>query len=137
MKRSVVFCVLVGALGCVPAPKQDYTLAQLGQLDSLKELMRVQAQAADPLFNKRKQSSYSVQELQTMAGTARRLLITSAAVRDRFATGKPARFSALASDLVTAVTELRGAAETREASRASAALESMRAACSACHRAFR
>ena len=128
--------VLVGA-ACVPSPKQDYTLEQIGQLDSLAELMRVQAQAADPLFKKRKRSSFSEGDYQEMLRAAPRLEATATTLARRFGTSRKQPFGELATKLRNGSAELLAAAQAGQTPRVSAALEAMHDACASCHRAFK
>jgi hypothetical protein len=136
--QRLIFPVLAALLvACVPKPKQDYTVEQLAQLDSLKELMRVQAATADPLFAKRKQSTFTEGEFQAMYRGALRLRATSTSLRDRFGKKFQTRFAGFASQLLDGATALENAAASKLEQRASAALESMRQACAGCHRAFK
>ena len=123
--------------GCVPKPKQDYTVDQIGKLESLRELMRVQAAIADPLFGKRKQAVFSKEEFAAMYGGSLRLRASATNLRDRFAGKFGARFGGFASQLLDGATELGNAAAAELEQRSAAALESMRQACAGCHRAFK
>jgi len=137
MKRLPV-AILVLTLGaCVPSPKQDYTLEQIGKLDSLKELMRVKAHAADPLFKKRGQASYSEAEFQAMLEGAGRIEAAATALSTRFGTARPQPFGELAIKLKNGATELGAAARAHNASQASAALGGMKSACASCHKQFK
>jgi len=133
----VALLVVPGSLACVPKPKQDYTIEQLARLESLEELMRVQAATADPLFAKRKQSTYTEDEFQGMYRGALRLRAAATSLRDRFGKKFPARFAGFASQLLDGATALENAAASKLEQRAAAALESMRQACAGCHRAFK
>ena len=129
--------IVMACPGCVPKPKQDYTVDQLGKLESLSELMRVQAAVADPLFAKRKQSVFSKEELEAMYGGSLKLRATATRLRDHFAGKFGPRFAGFASQLLDGATELGNAAAAKLEQKSSAALESMRQACAGCHRAFK
>jgi hypothetical protein len=133
----LVLIALGGSPGCVPSPKQDYTLEQIGKLESLEELMRVQAQAADPLFKRRTQASYSEAEFQAMLQAAGRVEATATTLFKRFGKSRPQPFAELANKLKIGSTELLAAAQARQAAKASAALEAMRSACASCHKQFK
>jgi hypothetical protein len=134
---SLPLLVALCCPGCVPKPKQDYSVAELGKLESLEELMRVQASVADPLFAKRKQSVFSKEEFEAMYGGSMRLKATASRLRDHFAGKFGPRFSGFASQLLDGATELGNAAAAKLEQKSSAALESMKQACAGCHKAFK
>jgi hypothetical protein len=74
----VVACSLIG---CLPKPQKDYTPDEIASIQSLEELMRVQAHHADPLFAKRERGSFSDEELAAMKRAAAILQATSVRVR--------------------------------------------------------
>jgi hypothetical protein len=123
-------------IACLPKPKQDYTVDQIPQINSLEEIMRVQAQTMDPLFAKRNQASYSADEFTAMAEAGRRIQVTSATVRDKFATQgqrKPS-FATFAGQLNAQAGDLLAAADGKDAQRAAATLRSMKQTCAGCHK---
>jgi cytochrome c556 len=136
-RPAIALATLIFGASCVPSPKQDYTLEQIGKLESLVELMRVKAQAADPLFKKRKQTVFSEGELQSMMQGAARVQATATVVAYRFGKSRKQPFGELAMKLGNSSTELLAAAQARQSARVSAALDAMRGACAACHRAFK
>jgi cytochrome c556 len=136
-RYTIVLALIVFGVACVPSPKQDYTLEQIGKLESLVELMRVKAQAADPLFKQRKQASFSEGELQAMMQGAARVQASATTVARRFGKSRKQPFGELAMKLGNSSTELLAAAQARQSARVAAALEAMRGACAACHRAFK
>jgi hypothetical protein len=137
IRTEAIVLILLGVFACVPKPKQDYSVEQIGRIESLKELMRVQAAAADPLFGKRKQQSFSKEEFEEMYAGSLRLRASATTLRDRFAKNYPLRFSGFASKLLDGATELGNAAAANTEQRAASALESMKQACAGCHRAFK
>ncbi len=137
MHRGAALSLALICAACVPSPKQDYTLDQIGKLESLEELMRVQAQAADPLFKKRGQASYSEAEFQAMINGGGRVEAAATALSLRFGKTRPQPFGELAVKLKNGATELGAAAQARNAARASAALEAMKSACASCHKQFK
>jgi cytochrome c556 len=128
---------LAGSLACVPSPKQNYTLEQIGKLDSLEELMRVSAQSADPLFKKRAQASYTEAEFQAMLQGGGRVEAAATALALRVGKSRPKAFGELAMKLKNGSAELLAAAQARSAQRASAALEAMKSTCASCHKQFK
>jgi hypothetical protein len=123
--------------GCVPSPKQDYTLDQIGKLDSLEELMRVLAQAADPQFKKRGQASHTEAEFQAMLQGAGRIEAAGTTLASRFGKTRPQPFGELAIKLKNGATELLAAAQARQSPKASAALEAIKNTCATCHKQFK
>lgn len=140
MKRAVptlALLALAASPACVPSPKQNYTLEQIGKLDSLDELMRVSAQAADPLFKKRAQASYTEAEFQAMLAGGGRVEAAATALAARIGKTRPKPFGELAMKLKNGSAELLAAAQARSAPRASAALEAMKSTCASCHKQFK
>ena len=54
-------------LACVPKPAKAYSPDEVGKLESLEELMRINAAKADPLFGKAGQTSFTDSEWAAMA----------------------------------------------------------------------
>ncbi len=133
----LVTSILALIAGCVPAPKQSYTVEQLGKLESLEELMRVQAHEMDQLFAKRNQQSFSDPELGAMATAAKRVDATSTALFLRFSQKYEGRFKGFSAQLNAGAKELLAAAEAKQGPRAAAALTTMKQACAACHKVFK
>jgi hypothetical protein len=119
--------------GCLPAPKQNYAIEQIPQIDSLAEIMRVQAQAMDPLFKKSGQPSFTPEEFSQMATAARKLQATSVTMKDKFSAGHKASFPTYAQELNQHAGDLLAAADAADAARAAAALSATRATCRGCH----
>lgn len=123
--------------GCVPKPKQSYTTDQVKQIESLEELMRVQAQTADPQFNKIGQSSYTPADYAGMADAARRLQATSETLRTRHSQNRPPSFMTYAARLNEQAGELLAAAESKDVTKSSEALVGIRETCRTCHKEHR
>jgi hypothetical protein len=134
---SLPLLVVLCCPGCVPKPKQAYTVDQIGKLESLEELMRTQASVADPLFAKRKQSVFSKEEFEAMYGGSLKIRATATRLRDHFAGKFGARFSGYAGQLLDGATELGNASAAKLEQKSAAALESMKQACAGCHKAFK
>ena len=133
-----IVLLLLGLLpACVPRPTQSYTIEQIPQIPSLKEVMRVQAGTMDPLFKKRGQTSFTPAEFTTLAEAGRRIEATSAAVRDKFAAGRPPGFATFAGQLNGQAADLSAAAQAQDAAKTSAALRAMKETCRGCHKEFR
>ena len=127
----------VAAAGCVPKPKQAYSTDQIKQLESLEELMRVQAEAADPLFGRIGQAKYTDAEFGSMDLLGQKLQATSEAMGSRFSQNRPPSFSTYAKRLGEQAGELLSAAQAKDAAKASAALSGMRETCKTCHKEHR
>lgn len=134
----LVSCVtLTALLACVPRPKRDYTLNQIKRLDSMEELMRINAYYADPLFSIRYQPVFSKPEMLAAERAADRVMATSTAVRERHSAGKPAAFGELVGRLYDGARDLMVASQAERAADITTALDDMRDTCKACHKTFR
>lgn len=123
--------------GCVPKPKQDYSADQVKQIESLEELMRVQAQTADPQFNRIGQASYTDQDYASMTDAAHRLQATAETIRTRFSANRPPSFTTYASRLGEQAGELLSAIQVKDVAKASASLTGIRDTCRTCHKEHR
>ena len=132
-----VSLVLVALAGCVPQPKQDYTIAQIARIDALKELMRINAHVMDPLFSIRYQPVFSTAEKAAAERAGERVLATSAVVRDRLSAKRPKGFAVLADRLHNQARDVMVAAQADRDPDISVALDSIREVCSDCHRKYR
>lgn len=135
VSAALLFAAVVG--GCVPKPKQAYSTDQIKQLESLEELMRVQAEAADPLFGRIGQASYTDAEYANIAALGQKLQATSEAISSRFSQNRPPSFSSYAKRLGEQAGELVTISQAKEAARASAALSGIRDTCKTCHKEHR
>lgn len=129
--------LFAAAAGCVPKPKQAYSTDQIKQLESLEELMRVQAEAADPLFARVGQTAYTDAEYGRMEQLGQKMQATSEAMASRFSQNRPPSFSAYAKRLGEQAGELLTAAQAKDAGKASATLTGMRETCKTCHKEHR
>jgi hypothetical protein len=135
LAAGLLFFVAAG--GCVRKPKQDYTNDQVKGIESLEELMRVQAQTADPQFAKIGQAAYSDREFAGMADAAQRLQSSSEILRTRLSANRPPSFATYAARLSEQAGELLAAASAKDAAKASASLTGIRETCRTCHREHR
>jgi len=131
------FAVAVFTAGCVPKPKQDYSPEQVKELDSLEELMRVQAQTADPQFNHIDQTAFTDVEYASIADAARRLQVTSETLRTRHSQNRPPSFTTYATRLFELSGELLNATQAKDVGKTSATLSSIRDTCRTCHKEHR
>ena len=131
---AALVLLLASGLGCVPKPKQDYSTDQVKQIESLEEIMRVQAQAMDPLFRKRSQTSFSPDELTQFGVAAQRLQATAATLRQKFAAKYKPSFVTYADALGQSAADLATAATAADPARTAAALGAIRDTCRGCHR---
>lgn len=125
--------VAVAFVACGP-PKNYTPVDQIPKIGSLKEVMDVQATAADPQFKKRDQESFTADDWAQFAETAKKIDATSHHIKD-FSKGKD--FDALADQLNGHAAELGKAADAKDANAARAALNAMKATCKECHSRFR
>lgn len=123
--------------GCVPKPKQAYTLEQIPQIDDLEEVMRVQAHTIDPWFAKSDQTSFTDEEYRTLARAARTLKATAASLRDRFSKGKTRDFAYHANREDAGADQLLAAAESKTAAQVRSSLYAIRRACKSCHTQYK
>ncbi len=131
--------LLLGATlgGCVPKPKQVYTNDQLKQVESLEEVMRVQAATMDPQFGKIGNAQFTEAEFAAMVGAGQHLQASAGVVREKHSSKRPPSFASFAEQLGKYAGELTAAAEAKDAVRASTALQQMRDTCRACHKEHR
>lgn len=117
---------------CVP---KNYTpVEQVPSLGSLKEVMDVQATAADPQFKKIDTAAFSEEDWSQLKELAKKIDATSKRAK---AFSKGADFDALADRLNENASALGKAADAKDTPGASAALTSMKATCKDCHTKFR
>jgi cytochrome c556 len=127
----------VAVVGCLPKPKQEYTNDQLKQVDSLEEVMRVQAATMDPQFSKIGNTKFSDADYTALVSAGQRIQTSAEVVRTKHSAKRPPSFAAFAEQLGKYAGELTAAAEAKDASRSSAALQQMRDTCRACHKEHR
>lgn len=123
--------------GCVPKPKKDYTTEQVKEIESLEELMRVQAQTADPQFSRIDQTTFTDAEFASLADAAHRLQSTAETLKNRHTQNRPPTFTTYATRLSELSGELFGAAQAKEAGKISPLLTSIRETCRTCHKEHR
>lgn len=122
---------------CVPAPKKDYTPADIDQIEALDELMRVHAKHADPLFAIRDEEQFDEAELAKMREAGAILQAAAAQLESVFAPRFEAGFADHARRLGDQAGALSAAAEAADAVAARDALARIRETCSGCHRDHR
>jgi mono/diheme cytochrome c family protein len=124
------------AAACVPAPAKTYTPDEVASIESLSELMRIQAAEADPLFGK---TSFSDADWDKAARAGAVLRATGERVATRF--GGQGEFDDgfvdFAKEVAARAAELETAAEGKDAAAASAALDAMKSTCKGCHGVYR
>jgi cytochrome c556 len=123
--------------GCLRKPKQDYTNDQLRQINSLEEVMRVQAATMDPQFGKIGSTKFTDAEFAQLVSAGQRMQASAEVVRQNHSAKRPPSFASLAEQLGKYATELSAAAEAKDAARSSTALQQMRDTCRACHKEHR
>ncbi len=128
---------LLTLFGCVPQPKQDYSVNQVAQISSLAEIMRVQAHDMDPLFGKRDQPSYTAAEFVAMLKAAARTDAASLTIKEKFAGKFDQGFVTFAQQLNSEAKRLHDAASAQQGGDVSAALKGMLQACKGCHKKYK
>jgi hypothetical protein len=136
MKTRAALCFAV-VVACVPKPEKSYTADEVAKVESLPELMRIQADKADPVFGKRDQESFTDAEYAELAEVGVMIQATGARLADHFGASFDAGFVALASKLASHGKALEDAASAKDAPAAGRALGAMRDTCKECHTAYR
>ena len=142
--KNLTLAAAAGALlltalgaGCVPKPKQDYTPDQVKTLDSIEELMRVQAATADPQFNHIGQANVSDSEFASMGEAAHKLQNTADTLRSRMSQNRPPSFTTYATRLYDLSGELVAAPQAKDGAKGSTTLTGIRDTCRTCHKEHR
>lgn len=137
--RIVVAVALfgAGAAGCLPRPKQDYTLEQLKQMDSLEEIMRVQAATMDPQWKKMGPAALTAADFGALAEAGQRMEATAEAIRTRHSEKRQPGFLTLAEQFGKQARELVGYATAKDGEHTKTALKAMKETCATCHREYR
>ncbi len=130
MKRILGIVLLLAACG----PKKAMEVNQIAQLKDLGDVMKVQAQAMDPLFKKADQTSFTDDEWAKISDSAARVSATTTKVKD-FSKGKG--FDDLNLQLADQARRLADAAQAKNAGDAAKLLGEMKATCKTCHKQFR
>lgn len=133
------FAVLFVLAACVPKPEKAYSPDEIAGIDSLPELMRVNAAKADPLFGKREQQAFDDSEWAAMADTGVMVEATGKRIAERFG-GQGEYddgFVEYATKLSAIGKSLADAAGERDASAARKALSDMKSTCAACHGVYK
>jgi cytochrome c556 len=133
---AVVLGAFLGA-GCPPAPAKDYTPAELTKLDSLTELMRVNAHFADPWMKRRADTDFTSEDYVKMAADADLIEASARGIGGTVSAAEPDGFRTFAKGLETAAGQWREAAKAKDSARVDAALETMLKQCKGCHSAYR
>jgi cytochrome c556 len=135
VKRLAALVLAVAA--CVPAPKKDYTPAEIEGVQELDELMRVHAKHADPLFSIRDQESFDDADYGRMKDAGELLQATAVRLEKDFAPKFEPGFAELARRFGDQAQALTAAAEGRDAAAARDVLGRLRETCGSCHRDHR
>jgi hypothetical protein len=133
---ALVVSALTG-LGCPPAPKKDYTPAELAGLGDLTEIMRELSQKADPWFGRRTETSFSDADYAQMLVDAERIEAAARGASGAPAAAHPKGFADFAKGLEAQAVTWREAAKSKDAKAVDAALEAMKQQCAGCHSAYR
>jgi cytochrome c556 len=130
--------VVLALAGCVKKPQKNYSEDEIAKLDSLQELMRVQADRIDPMFAIREQRQYKDEEFARMAKAAEILLATSARLEGFKGQGSyDEGFAEFARKQKAWAKKLYDATSTNSAAGARQSLEALRNGCRGCHGVYR
>ncbi|MGZ3454306.1 MAG: cytochrome c [Polyangiales bacterium] len=130
MRTALLSAVL--AVSCVP---KNYTpTEQVPNVVKIKDLMDIQATAADPQFKKIDAASFSDEDWGQFKELSRKIDATSKKLKSF---SKGAGFDALADRLNEKANALGKAAEGKDAPAAKTALAEMKDTCKECHSQFR
>lgn len=136
-KTTALFLSLATFISCVPEPKKAYSPDEIKNLDSLEELMRINANKADPLFGKRDQASFTDAELTEMAEAGSAIEASAKRLGEKFGSSYDDGFVDYANQLAGQAKALSDATAAKDAAGAGKALEEMRNTCKACHGVYR
>jgi cytochrome c556 len=125
-----------GAAGCVPKPKQDYTLEQLRQMENLEEIMHVQAATMDPQW-KKMSGELSAADFGVLAEAGARIEATAEAIRTKHSEKRQPGFLTLAEQLGKQAKDLVAATTAKDAEHTRTALRAMKETCATCHKEYR
>lgn len=124
------------SMGCLPKPKQDYTMEQLKAMESLEEIMRVQASTMDPQFAKIGKQLVE-EDFALLSKAATRMQATAEAVVAKHSDKRPAGFKTLAEQFGKQAADLVAAADAKDNKASGELLGKMRETCRGCHKEFR
>jgi cytochrome c556 len=132
MRFALLFAVL--AVSCVP---KNYTKTEdVPKVEKIKDLMDIQATAADPQFDKIDNESFTEADWGELSELSKKIDATSTRLKV-FSKDKGAGFDALADKLNSKAKALGTAAAAKDAPAAKTALTEMKATCKECHSQFR
>ena len=136
--HKLLVLIALGA-ACVPKPEKAYSPNEVAGIESLEELMRVNASKADPLFGIREQTSFTEGELASMADAGVMIEATAQRTAERFGGqgNYDDGFVDYAKQLATHAKALSDAAGSKDAAAAGKALTEMRNTCRACHGVYK
>lgn len=134
MQTRLLVSGLVVAVLAACTPTNNTPVEGIPKIQSLSELMAVQATAADPQFGKASQESFTDAEFTELAGVGAKIDATSKHLKT-FSKGPD--FDALGMKLNEKANGLSTAAAAKDAAGARTALTDMKATCKECHSKFR
>jgi hypothetical protein len=138
MRLSTLCLLSVMICACVPKPQKNYTPDEVARVSTLEELMRINADRADPLFAMRNQTQFTPEEM-TRISNAMPVIEASAKQIATFA-GKGEYddgFAEFANKLAAAADTLRNATDDDSAAATSKGLKQMKSLCSGCHGVYK
>ncbi len=128
----------IATASCLPPPKKAYSAEEIGGIDSLEELMRVNASKADPLFGIRDQTSFTDDEFARMVDAGAKIEASGTRSAGFAGTGDyDDGFADFSNKLSAQGKALADAGTAKDAAAASKALNDMRGTCKGCHGVYR
>lgn len=132
-RASMRLLVLAAVVFSACAPQGPVAIEQIPTLETLKDVMHVQAKAADVHF-KAIGTPRTDADWPTLLDAAKRLEATG--VRTKAFTQGPG-FDKIADELSAHAAELTKAAETKDNAAADTALTAIKGACKSCHKEYK
>lgn len=131
--KHILSSLAILLAGC--APTHFLSNAEIPTAKKLKDVMWAQAELADPVFKKINAPAFTEADWEAFTAAGKRLQITSARIKHDFSKGDD--WNAMAAHLSNGANELVAAAEAKDSTAVTAALNATRNSCRICHKRFR
>jgi hypothetical protein len=122
---------------CVPAPRLNYTAEQLGEIDSLEELMRVAYADSKAVWPLEKKEPLGEPDFEALQRVGARLEAVASVTAEKFGPMRPEGFAELARRMGGDAGRMREAGQAKDVSSARAAVKALGETCDACHKQFK
>ena len=121
--------------GCAPSHK--YTDGEVASIPKLGDLMWAQAQASDPAFKLRDNTSLTDEQYAVAARAGERIKLTAPRIKDPSLMPKGDEYNRFADQLAGNADALLAAVSAKDVGKTTAALSEMKNTCRGCHHKFR